>query len=117
MLVLGPNRRIAELDDEPGVPLKSPYSPKAGWRGERARRHVSTYTVQPGARMLWCLRRRTTDVRCIMYPNGMPVEVQVVQDRDIVLTELFQEEWLALNWATAYCARLKLQGWQDSPSA
>lgn len=77
---------------------------------------VSTYTVQPGARMLWCLRRRTTDVRCIMYPNGMPVEVQVVQDRDLVLTELFQEEWLALNWAQAYCARLKQQGWQDSPS-
>ena len=48
-------------------------------------------------------------------PNGMPVEVQVVQDRDIVLTELFQEEWLALNWAKAYCARLKLQGWEDSP--
>jgi hypothetical protein len=45
----------------------------------------------------------------------MPVEVQVVQDRDVVLTELFQEEWLALNWAQAYCARLKQQGWQDSP--
>jgi hypothetical protein len=52
----------------------------------------------------------------INNPNGMPVEVQVVQDRDIVLTELFQEEWLALNWAHAYCARLKQQGWQDSPS-
>ena len=39
-----------------------------------------------------------------MYPNGMPVEVQVLQDRDVVLTELFQEEWLALNWARAYPA-------------
>ena len=48
-------------------------------------------------------------------PNGMPVEIQVVQDRDIVLTELFQEEWLALNWSRAYCDRLKQQGWQDSP--
>ena len=78
---------------------------------------MSTYYVQPGARMLWCLRRRTTDVRCILYPNGMPVEVQVVQDRELVLTELFQEEWLALNWAHAYCERLKLQGWNDSPAA
>jgi hypothetical protein len=47
----------------------------------------------------------------------MPVEVRVVQDRDIVLTELFQEEWLALNWARAYCERLKTQGWRDSPAA
>jgi hypothetical protein len=78
---------------------------------------VSTFSVQPGARMLWCLRRRTTDVRCILYPSGTPVEVQVVQDRDIVLTELFQEEWLALNWARAYGDRLKEQGWHESPSA
>ena|SRR5689334_19323133 len=78
---------------------------------------VTTYTVQPGARMLWCLRRRSTDVRCILYPNEMPVEVHVLQDRDVVLTGLFQEEWLALNWARAYCERLKLQGWNDSPGA
>jgi hypothetical protein len=86
-------------------------------REEGASADVSTYTVQPGARMLWCLRRRTADVRCIMYPEGMPVEVQVVQDRDIVLTEVFQEEWLALNWARAYGDRLKQQGWRDSPAA
>ncbi len=77
----------------------------------------SIQTGQTGGRTLWCLRRRTSDVRCIMYPNGMPVEVQVLQDRDVVLTELFQEEWLALNWARAYAARLKEQGWRDSPSA
>jgi hypothetical protein len=65
--------------------------------------------------MLWCLRRRTADVRCILVPNGMPVAVHVVQDRDIVLTELFQEEWLALNWAKAYAERLKEHGWHDSP--
>ena len=53
-------------------------------------------------------------MRCILYPNGMPVEVQVVQDRDVILTELFQEEWLALNWAKAYADRLRQQGWQDS---
>lgn len=87
-------------------------NPQESWRGERARRHVSTYTVQPGARVLWCLRRRVSDVRCVIYPTGMPVEVQVIQDRDVVLTELFQEEWLALNWAQAYAERLKQQGWQ-----
>lgn len=84
---------------------------------EMARRYVSTYTVQPGARVLWCLRRRASDVRCVIYPGGMPVEVQVIQDRDIVLTELFQEERLALDWSRAYLERLKEQGWQESPSA
>jgi hypothetical protein len=49
-----------------------------------------------------------------MYPNGMPVEIHVLQDRDVVLTELFQEEWLAVNWAHAYGDRLKRQGWHDS---
>jgi hypothetical protein len=78
-----------------------------------ARRIVTTYTVQPGARVLWCLRRRKSDVRCVLYPNGIPVEVQVLQDRDVVLTELFQEEWMALNWARVYAGRLKEQGWQD----
>jgi hypothetical protein len=41
--------------------------------------------------------------------------VQVLQDRDIVLTELFQEEWLAENWARAYADRLRQQGWNDRP--
>ena len=77
---------------------------------------MSSYTVQPGARVLWCLRRRTTDVRCVMYSTGVPVEVQVLQDRDVVLTELFQEEWLATSWAKAYGERLRQQGWQDSPA-
>ena len=45
----------------------------------------------------------------------MPVEVQVIQDRDVVLTELFQEEWLALNWSQAYLERLKQQGWHETP--
>lgn len=76
---------------------------------------MGIYTVQPGARVLWCLRRRKSDVRCVIYPRAMPVEVQVVQDRDIVLTERFQEEWLAVNWARVYGDRLKQQGWYDSP--
>jgi hypothetical protein len=55
-------------------------------------------------------------VRCVIFSNAMPVEVQVIQDRDVVLTELFQEEWLALNWSRAYLERLKLQGWQETQS-
>ena len=41
---------------------------------------MSTFTVQPGARVLWCLRRRKTDVRCVIYPLHMPIEVRVVQE-------------------------------------
>jgi hypothetical protein len=44
----------------------------------------------------------------------VPVEVQVVQDTDLVLTEIFQEEWIALNWAKVYADRLRTQGWYDS---
>jgi hypothetical protein len=47
----------------------------------------------------------------------MPIEVRVLQDRDIVLTEVFPEEWLAVNWARAYGERLKRQGWQESPAS
>ncbi len=64
--------------------------------------------------MLWCLRRRASDVLCILYPDGLPVEVRIVQGLDVVLTELFQEEWLALNWARAYENRLREQGWHDA---
>ena len=71
--------------------------------------------VQPGARVLWCLRRRLSDVRCVLYAEGMPIEVQILQDRDVVLTELFPEEHLALRWADAYADRLKQHGWQDTP--
>jgi hypothetical protein len=76
---------------------------------------VSSYTVEPGARVLWCLRRRTSDVRCVLYTNTTPVEIQVMQDRDVVLIERFAEEWLALNWARVYGDRLKSRGWEDSP--
>lgn len=77
---------------------------------------MNTYTVQPGARVLWCLRRRKSDVRCVIFPDVRPVEIRVLQDRDVVLTELFQEEWLALNWARVYADRLRQQGWQESPT-
>jgi hypothetical protein len=53
----------------------------------------------------------------VINASGPPVEVLVVQDRDIVLTELFPEEWLAENWARVYGERLREQGWYDSPAA
>jgi len=58
-----------------------------------------------------------SDIRCVLHPGTRPVEVQVLQDRDVVLTESFQEEWLAVNWAHAYGERLKAQGWHDSPGS
>jgi hypothetical protein len=76
---------------------------------------VSAYSVQPDARVLWCLRRRKSDVRCVIYPGVLPVQVQVVQDRDVVLTEVFAEESLAVRWAAAYSERLRQRGWFDSP--
>ena len=72
--------------------------------------------MQRGARVLWCLRRRASDIRCVLYSNSTPVEVHVMQDRDVVLTERFAEEWLAVTWARAYGDRLKSQGWQDRPA-
>jgi hypothetical protein len=56
-------------------------------------------------------------VRCVLFPNARPVAVQILQDRDLVLTEQFPEEWVAVTWATAYAERLKAQGWHESPSA
>ena len=76
---------------------------------------MSDYAVQPGARVVWRMKRRTTDVRCVMFAGGMPVEVQVVHGRDVIVTEMFQEEWMAMNWARAYRDRLRVQGWNDVP--
>lgn len=78
---------------------------------------MSTQTIQPDARLLWCLRRRASDITCVIYPQVMPVEIRVLQDRDVVLREQFPEEWLALNWAKAYGERLKTQGWQEIPTS
>ncbi len=77
---------------------------------------MSTFTAAPGSRVLWCLRRRSSDIRCVLYPEAMPIEILVLQDRDIVLREIFPEEWLALSWAKAYGERLRQQGWQESPT-
>ena len=51
-----------------------------------------------------------------MYAEGLPVEVQIFQDRDILMREVFPEERLAVGWARLYGDRLKQQGWQEVPS-
>lgn len=76
---------------------------------------MSGDAVQPGSRVVWCLKRRAADVRCVVLGEGVPVEVRVLHDRDIIVTEIFQEEWMALNWARAYRERLRAQGWNDVP--
>jgi hypothetical protein len=74
---------------------------------------MSTYTVEPGGRVLWCLRRRITDVRCVVFGARQPIEVRVLQDQDLVLTEAFPDETAALVWAREYATRLRDQGWRD----
>jgi hypothetical protein len=76
---------------------------------------VSSDAVQPGARVVWCLKRRAADVRCLVLGEGVPVEVRVLHARDVVVSEIFQEEWMALKWARAYRERLRAQGWNDVP--
>jgi hypothetical protein len=76
---------------------------------------VTTFTVDPGARVLWCLRRRASDVRCVVFVGPGTVEVRVLQERDLVLKELFPTELAAVGWADEYRDRLKRQGWHDSP--
>jgi len=77
---------------------------------------MSTPIAEPSTRVVWCLRRRRADVRCLLHAQALPIEVQILQDRDVVLTEVFPEERLALSWARAYGDRLKLQGWRDADS-
>ena len=76
---------------------------------------VTTFDVEPGARVLWCLRRRASDVRCVLYAAAVPIEVHIVQDRDLVLKERFPTEALAIEWAGAYSQRLQEHGWRPRP--
>lgn len=73
------------------------------------------FSDEPGARVLWCLRRKRSDVRCVLMERTLPIEVHVFQDADLVLKELFPEEWAALEWARAYRDRLIDQGWRECP--
>ena len=72
--------------------------------------------VQTGGRVLWCLRRRSSNVRCVVYDSTLPIEVRVLQDQDVVLSELFPEANLAIRWADVYGERLKQQGWVEAPT-
>ena len=76
---------------------------------------LANSAVQPGARVVWCLKRRTTDVRCVVMAQAVPVELQVFHGPEIIVSEVFQEEWMALKWARAYRDRLRAQGWEDVP--
>lgn len=76
---------------------------------------MSAFADHPGTQVLWCLRRKRSDVRCVLYLESDPVEVQVFQDADVVLKEQFAARWMALNWAHEYRERLKEHGWQDGP--
>jgi hypothetical protein len=103
-------------DEETAAALASDYARGLNWRGSlffHCAGAMAEYAVLPGARVVWRLRRRSTDVRCVVLPASMPVEVHVVHGDDVVLTELFQEEWMAMNWARAYRDRLRAQGWGD----
>lgn len=73
---------------------------------------MSNFATHSGARLVWCLRRRATDVQCLAF-GRTPVEVRVVHGGDMVITEMFQEEWMALDWARLYADRLRAQGWYD----
>ena len=76
---------------------------------------MSTFTVDPGARLLWCVRRRACDVRCVVFVGSSSTEVQVLQERDLVLKEVFLSEADAVRWSDEYHTRLTQQGWRDSP--
>ena len=76
---------------------------------------MSMPSVHPDGRLLWRLRRRSADVSCVLYAASLPVEVQVLQDRDVVLSEVFPEEVLAMRWAKVYGERLRQQGWREAP--
>ena len=78
---------------------------------------MTATNLPPNGRVLWCLRRRRGDVLCVLLPDSMPVEVQVFHDRELVLSELFQEEQFALGWAQSYERRLRDTGWEDSPAS
>lgn len=97
---------LCGVDGRPGLQDTLACSPEGS---------VSTPFVQPGARVLWCLRRRSSDVRCVLYAEGLPVEVRILQDHDVVLAELFPEERLAVTWAKVYGERLRQQGWLEAP--
>ena len=51
----------------------------------------------------------------MLYAAGMPIEVHIVQDRDVVVKEIFPAETFATAWADAYSQRLQQHGWRPHP--
>jgi hypothetical protein len=45
----------------------------------------------------------------------MPIEVHIVQDRDVVVKEIFPAEAFATAWADEYSRRLQQHGWRPHP--
>ena len=50
-----------------------------------------------------------------MDATGLPIEVRILQGSDVVLTEIFPAQELALKSARLYGERLKRQGWLEAP--
>lgn len=75
-----------------------------------------THQPPEAERILWSLRRRRTDVRCLLCPELRPLEVHVFQDEDRIFIERFPSEDMALEWARQYELRLRATGWSDSPA-
>jgi len=51
----------------------------------------------------------------VLYARAVPVEVHIVQDRDLVLKEVFPAETFARAWAEEYNRRLQQHGWRLRP--
>ena len=81
----------------------------------RIEKGMTTFDLDPRGRVAWCLRRRSSDVRCVIYASPRPVEVHIVQDRDLVLKETFATEQGAAAWAEEYGERLQKHGWHPRP--
>jgi hypothetical protein len=47
--------------------------------------------------------------------SALPVEVRILHGPDVILTEVFPAEELAVKWARLYRERLARQGWLESP--
>jgi hypothetical protein len=76
---------------------------------------VSAEEPTDDERLLWSLRRRSTDVRCLLLRRARPLRILVLQGQEPVLTERFHSEDAALQWARAYELRLRDLGYADSP--
>jgi len=51
----------------------------------------------------------------VLYARAVPVEVHIVQDRDLVLKEVFPAEAFARAWSEEYKRRLQQHGWGLRP--